>query len=532
MAVRDKSKKRLFWILALSGIAIIPVRAFLLGQDKPRESVTVTAVEIPVRVFDGKGFVSGLTKDDFEVYENGVRQDITGFEAVSRSILPDSIALPGPIPNAPRKRNFILIFNVYAYTDQIGEAIDFFFKNVFGPGDRFVTLVNEGLVQIKGEGSGEDIAARHKNLLLSVKKNSLADLESAFRYMDERAVSLGRALNGDDSTDYPTDPDDPLLPVKMFLTDYQRAWKEYEKGKRAVNLDLYKSVADRVGKLDGDKWAICFQQREVFPKVKTQGRLAEDLRRELDSRIGADPNASIVQAQMQEIERSFNVDNSFPGEKIRELFTRANITFHLLLMKAVSVQGRFDSEDLDVGEVRADYEDTLRRISRATGGLTVFSNKVIDTLKEASAKVDKYYLLVYQPDKGLVSPDNRIEVRVRREKVEVVSLKARTPVKPEGIAIHDFEAGPRTISFRLKNFARAPLEWKEQGRAAVKITVFDEQSAKVFSKEMTVNLVADTVRLSIDFSSPAPGDYFILIEAYDVVSGEKAVFSRAVRLGG
>ena len=98
MAVRDKSKKRLFWILALSGIALIPVRAFLLGQDKPRESVTVTAVEIPVRVFDGKGFVSGLTKDDFEVYENGVKQDITGFEAVSRSILPASVEMPGPIP--------------------------------------------------------------------------------------------------------------------------------------------------------------------------------------------------------------------------------------------------------------------------------------------------------------------------------------------------------------------------------------------------------------------------------------------------
>ena len=510
----------------LGFILALPV---LSGQDKPQESVTVTAVEIPVRVFDGNGFVSGLTKDDFEVYENGIRQDISGFEAVSRSILPSSDTLPEPIPKLPRKRNFILIFNVFAYSDQIGEAIDFFFKNVFRPGDRLVTLVNEGLVQLKGEGSGEDIAARLKELLLKVKKERGQELAKIFLFLEKRAENLDLALRGDATSDYFVADGDVMASTKLFNDDYRRTWGDYRSRRLDVNLELYKSIADKMGKLDGDKWAICFQQRDIFPKIKHGGRLDEDMRGAVSGQIGSDPRADLIQAQMDEIDRSLDVSDNFPGDKIRELFTQANITFHVLIMKAVASQAR-ESEDMDVREVRADYEDTLRRISRATGGLTAFSNDVLETLKEASAKPDQYYLLVYQPKKGLTSPENKIEVRVLRKNVDIVSLKSRTPVKAEGITIFDFEAGPKSIAFRLKNYARAPLEWKERGRAAIKVTIFDDQSAKAFFKETTLDLVAETIRLSLDLNAPPPGSYFVVIEAYDVVSGEKAVFSSSIVL--
>ncbi len=515
-------------VLVIAVSSLIPIHAFLAGQDKPRESVTVTAVEIPVRVFDGKGFVSGLSKDDFEVFENGVKQDITGFEAVSRSILPASVEMPGPIPKPQRKRNFLVIFNVYAYTDEIGEAIDYFFKNVFGPGDRLILLVNEGLVQIQGDG-GEEIASRLEEVLLEVKKVSLADLNRAFLDLEKKAEDLAASLDPELSSMVSQYQADDFTIISRFLDDYQRAWIDYNNRKLDVNLDLYKTVAERMGKLDGDKWAICFQQRAVFPKIKSQGRLSERLMVKLEALEGVDPRASHVLAQRRALEMSLNVNDNFPAEAIRELFTQANITFHVLLMKPVAVQAGQLSGDLDLGEVRAEYEDTLRRISRATGGLTAFSNNVMDTLKEASAKVDQYYLVVYQPQKGLVSPEHKIEVRVKRAGAEVVSLKARTPAKSDIISIYDFQSGPKSVVFRLKGYSRAPLEWKEQGRATVKITVFDDQSAKVFSKETTLNLVADTIRISLDFPAIAAGDHFILVEAYDVVSGEKAVFSQAVR---
>jgi hypothetical protein len=50
------------------------------AQERPQEEVTVTAVEVPVRVLRYGQPVRDLTKDDFEVYENGVRQAITHIE--------------------------------------------------------------------------------------------------------------------------------------------------------------------------------------------------------------------------------------------------------------------------------------------------------------------------------------------------------------------------------------------------------------------------------------------------------------------
>lgn len=502
----------------------------LSGQDKPQESVTVTAVEIPVRVFDGNGFVPGLTKDDFEVYENGIRQDISGFEAVSRSILPSSVTLPEPIPKLPRRRNFVLIFNVSDYTDQIGDAIDFFFKDIFHPGDRLIVALAGKAYQINPEDAGENAVAKIKGLLIDSKKRSHNILINTFETLERKTESLLLALQGNGAgSEYDTGEGDRPESVRRFLDDYKRIWGSYRAQNLDTGLDFYKYVADRMQRLDGDKWAICFQQRALFPKLRSQTRLTEELDR-LGFNDSADTRSRLVKSQLDTLEQSFDVNNEFPGEKIRELFTTANVTFHVLLMKPVGLQAGLNDELMESGDVGAEYEDTLRRISRVTGGLTIFSNKVIDTLKEASTKLDQYYLLVYQPKKGLTSPENKIEVRVRKEHVEVISLKERTPVKAEGITIFDFEAGPKSIAFRLKNYARAPLEWKERGRAAIKVTIFDDQSAKVFFKETTLDLVAETIRLSLDLNAPPPGSYFVVIEAYDVVSGDKAVFSSSIVL--
>ena len=248
------------------------------AQDKPKETVTVTAVEVPVRVFDDKGFVAGLTKEDFEISEGGIRQDISGFEAVSRSILPLPVEPPEPVLRAPRRRNFILIFNVYALTSQIREAIGYFFERVYNPGDRLVVVINEGLLRAKPDETGEEVLGRLTTVLSEVEKDTRRELEKTFRYLEKRAHNLELALQGDPSSDFPMDftPDldndptndrqaiDPFVPATAFFNDYKRTWDDYRKRRLSVNLDLYKTITNRFSKLEGDKWAICFQQRDLF----------------------------------------------------------------------------------------------------------------------------------------------------------------------------------------------------------------------------------------------------------------------------
>ena len=79
-----KPAESLGWIIFV--IAIISAvgrgQAPASAQESSQEEVTVTVVEVPVRVLLKGRAVRDLTKDDFEVYENGVRQDITQFEII------------------------------------------------------------------------------------------------------------------------------------------------------------------------------------------------------------------------------------------------------------------------------------------------------------------------------------------------------------------------------------------------------------------------------------------------------------------
>ncbi len=91
----------------------------VLASDKPkpettvREEARVTLVEIPVNVIDKDGrTVENLTVEDFEVYDDGKKQQITGFE-----VLDQRKALAPPTPGEPpinpaARRHFLLLFDL------------------------------------------------------------------------------------------------------------------------------------------------------------------------------------------------------------------------------------------------------------------------------------------------------------------------------------------------------------------------------------------------------------------------------------
>jgi hypothetical protein len=484
-------------------------------QDKPRESVTVTAVEVPVRVFDKNGFVSGLNKEDFEIFENGVRQDITGFESVSRAIMPASVALPEAIPRAPKPRNFLLIFNVFDYTDQVGEAIDYFFENIFGPDDRLVIIVEDKFFNIETGAGIEGNIFRLKDTLKKYKKASRWEISKQFMRVDRIADQLIVKLGDDDNPSM-----DPRQEISIFFDEYRRAWREYRTRMLDLDLNLYRTVINKLAKADGEKWGICFQQRNLFPRIKSGGRLERALQA-----IGGS-----MQAEQDKMMIELDIVDNFPAASIRSLFAEANITFHLLIMKSIAPRGSNDSRDFELLDVDAEYEDTLSGISRATGGMTLFSNKVIDCLKEAAAKQDEYYLLVYQPADKAGGKDREIEVKVHKEGAEVVTLKRFVGRKPAGIAISGFDVAEGKVSFTIGNCARFEKDGKNTGKVSIKATLFDDKSVRIFDEAKTVDLIADSLRLTLNFKKLQPGDYFFIMEAVDLVTGEKDVLSRAIVL--
>jgi hypothetical protein len=494
-------------------------------QGKQQEKVAVIAVEVPVRVLQKGQYVKGLTREDFELFENGIKQQITGFEVHSRRISVPIDVSEEELKIEPEKRLFLLIFNIFDYQDYVGEAIDYFFANTFRQGDRIIILTEGNLIDIDTRKRPAGVAQDIKDTLKKFKVISTGGTYSAYQDLRTEADSLILTL-----IEGPYEAQTWDQAVRAFYRNYERTWIEYKRQFIMPDLELYQSIIKRIKAIEGEKWALCFQQREMFPKLKNEGRLDRLIRERLDepsdSALITLLQRNIKSTQMR-LQRLFLVSGDMPTEAMKNLFLEANITFHLLLIKSYR---SLVEQDFELREVGQDYEDCLRQISFSTGGHTVFSNKVVDALEEASQTEDYYYLLVYSPKAEQTEEQMDIDVKVNRKGAHVIHLKkfAKKSIFP--ISISNFKSDRKTISFSMENYQRVKMEGKLAGVAQVRISLFDENSTKVYDQTNTLSLIKEETHISIPFQQLKSGNYFIIIQVIDRITNHIDVFSRQIRL--
>ncbi|HYK03834.1 MAG TPA: VWA domain-containing protein [Thermoanaerobaculia bacterium] len=97
-------------IVAVGLIATLLVSPIVFAQEAPvfgeTLEIRVTNVEVIVSDKSGKP-VHGLTKDDFEIYENGVRQELTNFAEIGESVPAGNLTTaPGQATAEPVNRDF------------------------------------------------------------------------------------------------------------------------------------------------------------------------------------------------------------------------------------------------------------------------------------------------------------------------------------------------------------------------------------------------------------------------------------------
>jgi hypothetical protein len=509
------------WLLAFHVLIPFPSPAENIAQ----EEVTVVAVEVPVRVLQKGKFVKNLTKEDFEIYENGVLQPITGFDVRSRRISVPVDISEEELKIQPEKRFFLLIFNIFDYQAYVGEAIDYFFANTFRKGDR-ITIMTEGNLFPVDTGKGMDRVAQDiKDTLKKFKVISTMQVLSAYQKLRSEADRLVLTLTEIGRGTMPWDQ-----AVMVFYRNYERIWLEYKRQFITPDLALYQSIIKRIKAEEGEKWALCFQQREMFPELKNEGRL-DRLIRELVDTPSEDPLKTTqqrnVRSMQMRLQKLFDVSGDMPTEALKNLFMEANITFHLLLLKSLRP---LVEQDFGLREVGKDYEDCFRQISLSTGGHTVFSNKVTDAMIAASQSEDHYYLLVYSPKEDPAEKPLEIDVKVKQKDLDVIHLKEFLREKTLPISITNFASGRKTIKFSLVNYHRVKMEGKLSGLAQVKITLFDRNSNKVFEDTKVLQLIKDETHISIPFNQLKSGPHFIIIQVVDRITNRIDVLSRQISL--
>ena len=97
------------------GRALLILGTLLVGsslaaqQSKFEETTTVTVVEVPVQVTVDGAPLRALTKDDFEVFDKGKRQELIGFDLID--LTTTTTELRNDIPVAAR-RHFLVLFDL------------------------------------------------------------------------------------------------------------------------------------------------------------------------------------------------------------------------------------------------------------------------------------------------------------------------------------------------------------------------------------------------------------------------------------
>ena len=107
-------KRTLIIVAAVAGAVTVAAQM--------RETVNVNVVEVPVTVVDSSGNpVRGLTAANFELYDNGTRREISGFDAIDFASTKSVTAVSPLNPNA--RRQFMLLFDLgYASPNGLARA--------------------------------------------------------------------------------------------------------------------------------------------------------------------------------------------------------------------------------------------------------------------------------------------------------------------------------------------------------------------------------------------------------------------------
>lgn len=105
-------------ILSLGFLVAVPVFA------AHREVQNVEVVQVPVYVSTARGVVTGLTKDNFDLFVNGKRQSIDYFDVIDfATIAPAATGSEGVRPDPRQRRLYVLLFDLfYASPNSVNRA--------------------------------------------------------------------------------------------------------------------------------------------------------------------------------------------------------------------------------------------------------------------------------------------------------------------------------------------------------------------------------------------------------------------------
>ncbi len=505
-------------------------------DEKIKEKVSVTNVEVPVRVFYKGKAVDHLNRKDFKLYEDDKLQTINGFFVKRRKIETQNVQLTteGQEESPQPSRLFVLVFRLLAYNEHVRKAVDHFFKHILHDNDQLLVFANDSTLMLDKP-------------ILDVERKDIVDqilAEEAVR-ANQRLIAYFSTIQRDldvTKTEIKMERDETSLTVPKttradnltrFLNNYLSTWREYKKKYLLPDIDRYYNFASFLEKVNKEKWVINVYQIEMFPKLKVTGELRQQIEQiihELQvSRTEDMVFSQIMMGLLNEIDRELNVADEFPAEEISKLFYKVDTTCHSIFC---GVQKETFSQDLEFKRISTNIENSLREITANTGGSLITSDNLESAMHTISSKEDLYYMLTYEPDDP--QKKGKIKVTVKNKKYKVVydsnmradyikEYLAKKQAENPSVQLKDVSFNEKKLSMEISNFLLKKTRQGNEGRLNVRVRIKDSDNQSLYDKSRYLETKKKITNISIDFEWLTKGEYNILVDVTDLLTGKTAM---------
>ncbi len=383
------------------------------GQQPPTFRVQIDAVSMDVIVKDSQGrFVADLQEDEFEIFEDGVKQEITSMTMshggrVTNVLEPPPPTMPEGVILPPRR----------VVNDTSGRIFLFFVD------DLHLRFQQTGRVRAIFKKISKLLV--HDGDLFSVVSSGPSSIAIEMTYDKGRLDDAIKKITGDG-----------LRPSQIIMTGSLQELRY----RAQVSLLTMRMALKNLEKITNRRKALVWVspgydfnpfQESRYGIGRPRGLNLQSARNRRINEAIADPDdpqpSSVLRRGELQSETFVDADLAFEMAEITRAANRANTTIYPIDPRGL-MAGQDIDEPIDPQEwaehVRK-TQHTLRVLAEETGGLAIVNQNGFDSaLKRIDAESSDYYVLGYYSNNSDPSKRRRrIDVKVKRDGVEVYSRK-------------------------------------------------------------------------------------------------------------
>jgi len=399
-------------------VAMMLATAGLWGQKTPAqpaqkpippvsERVEVSVTNVEVIVTDSKGNrVSGLTRDDFEVYQDGLPQKITNFYAVSggKVLLDDGkvVALESPeaqaeIPADLKARYIVFIDNLNIQPQN---------RN------RMFKRLQEFVQQTIGTRAEAMVVTYNRSL--KVRRKFTSEASEIIQILDEieHETGGGTSLAGErrDAL-HQIDESQSVDQALSVARTYSRSLRN----DLEFTVDALKATLNGLAGVDGRKTLVYVS--EGLPST-AGAEMFDQIQRKYSNQ------ASVATLEQFEFDMNNRYSGIIQAANAQGVMIWALDASGLTTETLISAENRsFDTRPSDFF-MRQNMQSPLVLMAEQTGGMAaVNTNDWKKSLDELARDFSNFYSIGYRANRSAVDRPHSLEVRVKRKGVTVRTRK-------------------------------------------------------------------------------------------------------------